>query len=63
MERIRASKKAWVDRNFVYVRAQIRALQARPEYLAKRREIERAMRRADPKPRGRPPKAREALDI
>jgi len=35
--RIKASKKAWADRNRDYVKAQIKALGSRPEYLERRR--------------------------
>ena len=39
--RARASKKAWAERNYDYVRAQIKALAARPEYRFLRRARQR----------------------
>ena len=43
--RARASKKAWAERNYDYVRAQIKALAARPEYLERRRFLRHARQR------------------
>ncbi len=50
--RKKASKKAWADRNYAYVRAQIRALGSRPEYLERRRMVlrERKRRLVDEEP-------------
>ena len=39
--RNKACKKQWADRHRQYVRAQIAALNARPEYKARRRELHR----------------------
>jgi hypothetical protein len=60
IERSRATQKAWVLRNYAYVKAQTFALGTRPEYRERRKELYDRKRQEllesgfVPRPRGRP---------